>query len=274
MTDTESILTRSWQLVDESVTGLKLDPIHSFAMDDTLCEAASSRENSGFVRTWVHDRTIVLGIQDSRLPSIEKGIAQLMDEGYHVIVRNSGGLAVVLDAGIYNISLILPEERGLTIDRGYETMVALTRRLFPELGTRIADGEIPASYCPGRFDLSVDGRKFAGISQRRIRGGIAVQIYLAVSGSGAERASVIRRFYDTAARGGDVRYSYPSIRPQDMASLAELMEKPLTNEDVTRRLHDTLGRGRLPEFEWSEHEEERYRYHLERMKKRNERLSR
>ncbi|MFC4736458.1 biotin/lipoate A/B protein ligase family protein [Bacillus daqingensis] len=274
MTDTEMILTRPWQLVDESVTGLDLDPVHSFAMDDTLCEAAAKYANSGFVRTWVHDRTIVLGIQDSRLPSIEKGIAQLMDDGYHVIVRNSGGLAVVLDAGIYNISLVLSEERGLTIDRGYETMVALTRKLFPELGERIVDGEIPASYCPGRFDLSVDGRKFAGISQRRIRGGIAVQIYLAVSGSGSERAEVIRRFYDTAVRGGEVRYSYPSIRPEDMASLEELMQQPLTNQEVTDRIHNTLGNGRIPLFSWGAQEEERYRYHLERMKKRNERLSR
>jgi lipoate-protein ligase A len=42
---------------------------------------------------------------------------------------------------------------------------------------------IEHSYCPGKFDLSIDGKKFAGISQRRVRGGIAVQIYLCVEGN-------------------------------------------------------------------------------------------
>ena len=44
--------------------------------------------------------------------------------------------------------------------------------------------EIVGSYCPGSYDLSIKGKKFAGISQRRIRKGVAVQIYLCVNGSG------------------------------------------------------------------------------------------
>ena len=48
--------------------------------------------------------------------------------------------------------------------------------------------EIVGSYCPGSYDLSIKGKKFAGISQRRIRKGVAVQIYLCVNGSGSERA--------------------------------------------------------------------------------------
>ena len=66
-------------------------------------------------------------------------------------------------------------------------MLAFVRMLFPEAGDRIEAYEIIGSYCPGSYDLSIDGRKFAGISQRRLRQGIAVQVYLCVEGSGATR---------------------------------------------------------------------------------------
>ncbi len=57
------------------------------------------------IRTWVHHHTVVLGIQDSRLPYIDDGRAYLEAQGYRVIVRNSGGLAVMLDDGVLNISI-------------------------------------------------------------------------------------------------------------------------------------------------------------------------
>ncbi len=43
---------------------------------------------------WVHHNTIVLGIQDSRLPHLEK-VFPIKENDFNVIVRNSGGLAVV-----------------------------------------------------------------------------------------------------------------------------------------------------------------------------------
>ena len=48
--------------------------------------------------------------------------------------------------------------------------------------------------------LSIDGRKFAGISQRRLRQGIAVQVYLCIEGSGAERAELIRELYKVGVK--------------------------------------------------------------------------
>ena len=64
-------------------------------------------------------------------------------------------------------------------------MVDFINALFPEVAERIEAYEIVGSYCPGSYDLSIDGKKFAGISQRRMKNGIAVQIYLCVEGSGS-----------------------------------------------------------------------------------------
>ena len=75
----------------------------------------------------------------------------------------------MLDEGVLNISMILSEQNtAIDIPTGYEMMLEFVKLLFPEAGDRIKAYEIVGSYCPGSYDLSIDGLKFAGISQRRL----------------------------------------------------------------------------------------------------------
>lgn len=204
-------------------------------MDDTLCMSVGKGVSPATARSWVHHDTIVLGIQDTRLPFLQDGISLLESEGYRVIVRNSGGLAVVLDDGVLNISLIFEDEKkGIDIDKGYEAMVELMRRMLRPYNAKIEAYEIEGSYCPGGYDLSINGKKFAGISQRRVRGGVAVQIYLCADKSGSERADLIRRFYQAALKDkqNDKKGVYPEIRPETMASLSELLQKDISVQDL------------------------------------------
>src|SRR3954470_3334350 len=185
-----------WRIIDQSAVGIHFQALQSFGTDDTLCASVGAGEAPATARTWVHHNTIVLGIQDSRLPFLQDGIQFLKEQGYQSIVRNSGGLAVVLDQGVLNISLIFPEaEKGIDINRGYETMWQLIQNMFADFPQQIEAGEIIGSYCPGSYDLSINGKKFAGISQRRLKKGVAVQIYLCVNGSGQKRAELVKEFY-------------------------------------------------------------------------------
>lgn len=228
--DPESLLYREkWRVIDQSALGPSFCAAQSFAIDDTLCASVGKGASSPVARAWVHHHTVVLGIPDARLPFIHEGIEYLQERGYRTVVRNSGGLAVVLDTGILNLSFIFPEisKEKINIDRGYEAVVAFVRRMLSPFEWNIRAQEIPDSYCPGRFDLSVNGKKFAGISQRRVRSGVAVQIYLCAEGSGAERAHIIRSFYSRAAKGQNLKFRYPRIRPSSMASLTELSGQKL-----------------------------------------------
>lgn len=233
-------IAETWRFLDHTTLGPNFDALQSFAYDDTFSTMIGQQHAEAMVRTWVHHDTVVLGIQDSRLPHIEEGRAYLESKGYRVIVRNSGGLAVLLDEGVLNISLIMKEEKALSIDAGYELMYELIKRMFSSFAVDINAYEIVGSYCPGSFDLSIGGRKFAGISQRRIRGGIAVQIYLCVNGSGSKRAEVIRQFYHHAVNGQPTKFTYPTVLPETMASLSELLNEELTVTEVMRRLLLTL----------------------------------
>lgn len=230
-----------WRFMDESISALNRSALESFAADDTLCHLVGQQMSIPAVRTWVHDKTIVLGIQDHRLPNISEATSILEKTGYQSIVRNSGGLAVVLDEGVLNISMILSEQNtSIDIPTGYEIMLEFVKLLFPEAEGRIQAYEIVGSYCPGSYDLSIDGLKFAGISQRRLRSGIAVQVYLCIEGSGGERAELIRELYDVGINGQATKFVYPTIKPEVMASLSELLNLELTVSDVNMRVQMLL----------------------------------
>lgn len=230
-----------WRVIDQSSLGPMFGALQSFAMDDTLCTAVGADQSDPAARSWVHHQTVVLGIQDTKLPFLSEALRVLEEAGYQYIVRNSGGLAVVLDEGVLNLSLVFPDsEKGIDINRGYDAMWLLVQEMFKDFGAEMEAKEITESYCPGSYDLSIGDRKFAGISQRRIRNGVAVQIYLCVNGSGSERAELVRRFYEMGLKGEQTKFTFPSIRPEVMASLSELLGVELTVQDVMFRFLQAL----------------------------------
>ncbi len=264
-----------WRYYDQSISAKQRSPLESFATDDTLCQLVGQLMSPPTIRTWVHEASVVLGIQDHRLPYVQQGMELLESRGYHPIVRNSGGLAVVLDEGILNISIVLSEQKeSLSINDGYDVMVDLVKGLFPEVAEKIKAYEIVGSYCPGSYDLSIDGKKFAGISQRRLRQGVAVQIYLCIEGSGSQRAALIRDFYEESLQQEETKFAYPQIVPEVMASLSELIDPHLTVEAVVIRLQQLLNQSAEEVRPQSFYDEELtlYGFYLQRVFERNTKM--
>lgn len=276
MSHIESLLQHKvWRFWDQSLSGKSRSALESFAADDLLCHLVGQGLSPATVRTWVHDQTVVLGIQDHRLPFVEEAQDFLRTQGYIPIVRNSGGLAVVLDEGVLNISIVLSEQaQSVDISAGYDVMLTFIRLLFPEAEGKIEAYEIVGSYCPGSYDLSIDGKKFAGISQRRLRQGIAVQIYLCVEGSGSERAELIRQFYEIGVQGEETKFSYPVIKPEVMASLNELLNAPLTVQDIVIRVQQVLQQlsTKIVSQSVTQDEMELYQFYMQRVVDRNKKM--
>ncbi|MFQ3870931.1 lipoate--protein ligase family protein [Staphylococcus parequorum] len=262
-----------WRYIDHS-SGLA--PMQSFAFDDTFSESVGKDLSCNVVRTWIHQHTVILGIHDSRLPFLQDGIRYLTEErGYNAIVRNSGGLGVVLDQGILNISLLFKGKHDITIDEAFTVMYLLVSKMFEDEDVEIETHEIERSYCPGKFDLSINGRKFAGISQRRVRGGIAVQVYLCVEGDGSERADMMKSFYKRALKDAETKFTYPNIDPQCMASLESLLGKTITVQDVMFKLLYALKDlgGQLNMEPITNDEWQRYEGYFEKMIERNAKMN-
>lgn len=263
---------RQWRYIDHTILGLHFPPMHSFAYDDTFCTSVGENLSSSVIRSWIHPKTVVLGIQDSRLPCIKEGLTLLQENGFEAIVRNSGGLAVILDEGILNLSLIIKEEKHFSINDSYELMFQLIKQSLLPYRVTIEAKEIIGSYCPGSYDLSINNKKFAGISQRRIRGGIAVQIYLCVTGSGSNRAELIKGFYEKAIQGKETKFTYPNIQAHTMASLSELLSKPISTQMLMEHILQAIVElgGDITASDLFEQEQPELQKNIERIEKRNE----
>lgn len=245
-----------------------------FALTDAFIQYAGVTRQP-IVHFWTTDPLVILGMMDTKLPYFKEALTILTDYKHSFIVRNSGGLAVVSDPGILNISLIFPEEEErITINEGYERMHALINTAFSSFGKKIEAIEIPHSYCPGEYDLSIDGKKIAGISQRRIKGGVAIMIYLSVNGDQAERAEMIRSFYEKGLQGEETKWHFPDVKPEVMTTLEDAFKTTLSVAEVKRRIKVSLSTSSnsLTEGKYTDSINHQYMLGFEKMKKRNQQL--
>lgn len=215
---------RNMLLLDRTNDLNEPDILYPFALDEILCRQ-TGRGGPAICHLWRHPSAFVLGLRDSRLPQVAEALAWLEAQGRSTAVRNTGGAAVPLDLGVVNISLILPKtaQTQRHFHNDFEQMYVLIREALQATSAWVEKGEIHGAFCPGDFDLSIAGRKFCGIAQRRQSHAYIVQAFVITEGSGRERTQLTRGFYDLAAAGGDpAQLDYPLVQASSTASLQEL----------------------------------------------------
>lgn len=217
-------------LLDRTQQDLDGDVLEYFAWDELLCRQTGDG-GPAVCHLWRHGGSFVMGSRDSRLPHTGAAVRALRAAGIDAVVRHSGGAAVPLDAGVINVSLILPllnEAPRQDFRQDFQIMVDLIQHAVMQACTaagvqhaEVAAGEIAGAFCPGDYDLSVRGLKFCGIAQRRQRKAFIIQAFVIAAGSGSARAKQVRAFYDIAAVGADPA-QFPLVLPECTASLEEL----------------------------------------------------
>jgi octanoyl-[GcvH]:protein N-octanoyltransferase len=226
------------------------DVLFPFAYDELMCKKVGEGA-APVVHLWRHEKALVLGLRDRRLPKAELGMNWLSAQGYQVAVRSSGGAAVPLDPGVLNISLVVPSTEGKqNFQAGFELMRQLIAETLQRFGVEIETGEVEGSYCPGTFDLAVDGRKFCGISQRRQNKAYVVQAFILVEGHAERRGHMVRMFYEMAADEvlddglnpvKEPSFPYPHVKPATMGSLVSLAAgKGITMRTLVLALQQTI----------------------------------
>lgn len=195
-----------------------------FAWEEYFCRKVGEGNHPIF-HIWRHPKAVVLGHRDRRLPMAAQAMQELEKAGWSVCVRPSGGAAVVLDQGVVNVSVILPNHAGtLNIHDDFKMMASLIRQATHPWSSLAVAGEIEGAFCPGDYDISIGGRKFCGIAQRRQAKAYILTAFVIVEGSGDKRASLIRNFYEQAS--GGLPDGYPVVEQGTMGSLQELCGVP------------------------------------------------
>ncbi|GAY74198.1 lipoate--protein ligase family protein [Lentilactobacillus kosonis] len=213
--------------------------LESFADTNTILEFTNKLQTP-FLQFWTTTApTLILGINDRHLPKLTTGLQKLIDQQYNYFLRNSGGLAVISDPGVLNVSLFLPtSEQPLTVDEAYEVITTLIRQSLPDL--QIDAYEITDSYCPGKYDLSVNGQKIAGIAQRREKDAVVLMLYMSVFGNQNARSAVVSDFYQKSAAYEQTQWHFPKINPESMTGLVDLNNHYSNNEIIKQRISQAI----------------------------------
>lgn len=205
-----------------------------FALTDALINQAGAYDKPALY-FWPTDRLIFLGMLDTKLPYFKEALAVFEEADYPYIVRNSGGLGVVSDPGVINFSLTFKNDdlNTISIDQAYELMKEVVDRA---IGLETDAIEIPNSYCPGDFDLSIDGKKIAGISQRRRANATSVMIYISINGDQDKRSNLMRAFYQAGLQGEDSKWDFPDVKPEVMTTLSKALGQEISLADFEKRI--------------------------------------
>lgn len=214
----------------------KLD---AFADTNALLEICD-RQLTPFIHFWTTEEdTLILGINDRHLPKLATGLKSLQRNHFDYFLRNSGGLAVVSDPGILNISLFIPQpDEVYTIDQAYEIIKGLISMSFPQLD--IKSFEVTNSYCPGKYDLSVNGQKIAGIAQRRTTNALVLMLYLSVNGDQDARSETVAEFYETADAYSQSRWTFPKVDKTTMTTVQQLGFSDITSNEVEHKFLEAV----------------------------------
>ena len=183
------------------------------------------------------ENSAILGTPDTRVPFFKEALDSFYNNNLIPAVRNIGGLGIIADTGVVSFSIIMNiNPSTFSLNAGYNLMTEFIKAIFPEASSKIQAVEISNSYCPGDFDLSIDGKKFAGIAQRKVKENVVVSIYLSLFGNQQNRTKIMKEYYETGLKDQEIKYKYPKIDINCMDTLENLLNKSLTTKELLERM--------------------------------------
>ncbi|MDO4670012.1 MAG: lipoate--protein ligase [Aerococcus sp.] len=247
----------------------------TFAIDDTILHQMNAGKFPFPVALhfWPTEPVVFLGMQDTRIPHFKAGVDVLKRAGYTPVIRPAGGLAVVGDPEVINFTLLFhATAKKPDIFQAYQVVVTLLNALVKPYGEAFSAGEVKTSYCPGKYDLSLHGKKIAGLAQRRVGNAIGLYVYLSIAGDQYHRGALIRDFYRQGIQGEPTKLNYPNVDPDSMANLSATIPNFATTRQFIDQLlatYQAIEGSKIEHFSLSDAALAR---HIEAMARRNERL--
>lgn len=230
-----------WRQVNEQ---LCCQPHVALEQDTQLLKEVASGKRSPIFRLWETTQCLVVTGKETRFPHFDKAAAMLADEGWPVIVRNSGGTSVPLHPGILNLSMIFPQhpDDPYSLDDIYMALCEPIMLALESIGLKADYGETPGSYCDGRFNLNIGGLKVTGTAQKimvsppnskGIKQAVLAQAMLMVEADAAAGTAWVNRFYQYA--GSERRFD-----PAVATSLSDCIAIAHPKGELTQMLRAKL----------------------------------
>ena len=173
-------------------------PEYGFGLQQAILEDVARGAREPTALAWSSSRYIGATRPETRLPGLPAATRLAGEDGFPVLVRNSGGGAVAANEGSISFSITFPvaDMRHGLYER-YEESAELIVDALEEVGIEAEPGEVEGEFCPGAYSVRVGGQegfKVAGLAQRVTRRAARIEALVLVSRT-AELRRVLTRFY-------------------------------------------------------------------------------
>ena len=174
-----------------------------FARQQTLADQLASQSATPSLMIWRCQSALLVTRSETRLPHFDGAAAEMQTAGWPVLLRKSGGGACPVGSGTVQVSMIEPALPGTTMNAKYGAITKLIQSMLGFFQIVSRTGSVAGAYCPGSYDLAVEGKKIAGISQHWFRNRRGIQCVVTAASINIEErpevlAGVVNRFYGSA----------------------------------------------------------------------------
>ena len=209
-------------------------PEDGFGLQQAVLEEVAAGIRGPTALLWASSRYVGATHLETRLPGFGTAARLASEDGFPVLIRNSGGGAVAANEGSISFSLTSQVEdlsHGLyeRYTEGAELIVAALARL----GIAAEAGEVEGEFCPGAYSVRTGGYhgiKIAGLAQRVTRRAARLEALVLVTKT-AELRRILERFYGALGL---------SFRPESVADLPET-DVPATIESLADVVRERYG---------------------------------
>jgi octanoyl-[GcvH]:protein N-octanoyltransferase len=201
------------------------------AIDAALLRAALA-DGCRRVAIWTSEASLVVSRRDALLPGFAAARAILGAEGVPVLVRDSGGTAVLQGPGLVTLSMV--HVSSAILGDSYGMLRDVVAAAIAPWGIEVGLGSVDGAFCDGRHNLIVGSRKIAGTAQRRRHGHSPIALVHAVLLVDVDVAAMtqgINRFYTLAGAPRE-------FLPGSCVSLRDLL--PLATREIAQQAIDQL----------------------------------
>jgi octanoyl-[GcvH]:protein N-octanoyltransferase len=174
----EDALTMDTKLLPETIEVLIAEadtPEENLELDTKIALEVANGKRPPTIRLWRDCDVpgIVVSKKDVSGPHGSDAMEKVEGLGYHVYVRQTGGTAVPHARGVLNLSMMFPRRPDSgTTDDFYRILCKPQIDWLSTYGIHAGTGEVPGSYCDGKYNVIVSGKKLVGTAQSW-RGGLA-----------------------------------------------------------------------------------------------------
>jgi lipoate-protein ligase A len=173
------------------------------AHQQTLADEHTSQHGTPILSIWRCRPALLITRSETRLPRFEAAAAAMQAAGWPVLLRKSGGGACPVGPGTVQISMIEAASSDTTMNAKYAALTKVIQSTLGFFQIVCRTGSVADAYCPGRFDLAVQDKKIAGMSQHWFRNRCGVRCIITAASINIEEppnmlADVTNRFYGSA----------------------------------------------------------------------------